>query len=86
MSTLNLKTASRVFWGNTELSYMQYGSSILMDNTTPTENLRNSTVLFQGHSLVDDYLRDAFVSWDNQAAISKATAQCIIIGSPSGIS
>ena len=83
MSTLNLKTASRVFWGNTELSYMQYGSSILMDNTTPTENLRNSTVLFQGHSLVDDFLRDAFVSWDNQAAITKATAQCVIIGSPS---
>lgn len=43
---------------------------------------RDSAILFQGHSLVDDFLWHAFRSWDAQAAIVADIAQSIIIGSP----
>ena len=44
---------------------------------------RNGSVLFQGHSLVDNRLMHAFRSWNEQASVTADIQQTVIIGSPS---
>ena len=44
---------------------------------------RNSDILFQGHSLVDNRLMHAFRSWNEQATVTANVQQTVIIGAPS---